>query len=566
MSCGSRSQEDLGDNEKYLPVYLRLKPRPANHVQDPFLSLVPGSPQVVVDPPKNSRYKVQEAFSFNGIFKESSGQIDVYKSAVLPLVQTVLKNHNDALLFSMGASGSGKTHTILGYKQTPGMIHFALDTIFKSIHSKIAEFETAEAISDMNSSKSGTSRTRTSQAIEAGIMLDWSNESKSNNHVSPNNLLLNGFSLDDKIDVSDKYSYAMYISMVEIYNDRIFDLYGDANKRGALGRRPALLIKTDPETGKSYLTDVRKVYVADKEEAFKTIEHGLSLRAAHSTGSNQSSSRSHAFIIIEIKRINKVDSSISSSTLTIADLAGSERVKASRTQGNRLVESCAINKSLMLLGQCLQKQRGSGNNNPADIAALRSSKLTQLLLSNAFNPKLHQRSALLVTIDHYGDYNQASQILRYSALAREVSVPQTRIPSLRSVSNSSSSSAHSNESTTLTEGSDDDQEEHLLLRVKELEAALAESQAALAASEEHALLIEQQVREEMADEMESYIDKLTSRFYDRLDDEIDRNQNYTDSKLEIMQALLSRDIPKYREMEAEIAHLRQENMFLREQL
>lgn len=69
----------------------------------------------------------------------------------------------------------------------------------------------------------------------------------------------------------------------------------------------------------------------------------------------------------------------------------------------------------------------------------RQCKLTELLFSNSFpsasaaahphmprrNP---QRGVMIVTADPRGDFNATSQILRYSALAREVTVP--RIPSI----------------------------------------------------------------------------------------------------------------------------------------
>lgn len=62
----------------------------------------------------------------------------------------------------------------------------------------------------------------------------------------------------------------------------------------------------------------------------------------------------------------------------------------------------------------------------------RQCKLTELLFSNSFptsachrrNP---QRGVMIVTADPLGDFNATSQILRYSALAREVTV--ARIPS-----------------------------------------------------------------------------------------------------------------------------------------
>lgn len=72
-----------------------------------------------------------------------------------------------------------------------------------------------------------------------------------------------------------------------------------------------------------------------------------------------------------------------------------------------------------------------------NVVPFRQCKLTELLFSNSFpsttsystsvrrNP---QKAVMIVTADPHGDFNATSQILRYSALAREITVP--RIPSI----------------------------------------------------------------------------------------------------------------------------------------
>lgn len=68
----------------------------------------------------------------------------------------------------------------------------------------------------------------------------------------------------------------------------------------------------------------------------------------------------------------------------------------------------------------------------------RQCKMTELLFSNSFSTssagvavrRNPQRGVMIVTADAHGDLNATSQILRYSALAREVTVP--RVPSITS--------------------------------------------------------------------------------------------------------------------------------------
>ena len=63
------------------------------------------------------------------------------------------------------------------------------------------------------------------------------------------------------------------------------------------------------------------------------------------------SSRSHLVFRITVEGHDRASGAISTGTLTLCDLAGSERVSKTDAQGARLVEAAAINKSLSALGQ-----------------------------------------------------------------------------------------------------------------------------------------------------------------------------------------------------------------------
>lgn len=127
---------------------------------------------------------------------------------------------------------------------------------------------------------------------------------------------------------------------------------------------------------------------------------------------------------------------------------GSERARVAKTAGATLAEAGKINESLMYLGQCMQMQSDNQQEGPGSkhVVPFRQCKLTELLFSNSFpssapsslapfsttthhhrNP---QKGIMIVTADPVGDFNATSQILRYSALAKEVTVP--RIPSVTS--------------------------------------------------------------------------------------------------------------------------------------
>ncbi|KAK3319418.1 P-loop containing nucleoside triphosphate hydrolase protein [Apodospora peruviana] len=241
--------------------------------------------------------------------------------------------------------------------------------------------------------------------------------------------------------------YAVVISMYEVYNDRIFDLLTPPVKSAATKeyrRRPLLFKSTESSPDRKLVAGLRKVVCGSLNQALMVLEAGLHERRVAGTGSNSVSSRSHGFFCVEVKKRAKgsrrhgLETPWGGSALTIVDLAGSERARDAKTAGATLAEAGKINESLMYLGQCLQMQSDAVNKDKPNLVPFRQCKLTELLFSNCFpstssyssshrhrNP---QKAVMIVTADPLGDFNATSQILRYSALAREVTVP--RIPSI----------------------------------------------------------------------------------------------------------------------------------------
>ncbi|KAI0009697.1 kinesin [Xylariaceae sp. FL0662B] len=239
--------------------------------------------------------------------------------------------------------------------------------------------------------------------------------------------------------------YAIVISMYEVYNDRIFDLLAHPIKSNATKeyrRRPLLFKPTELSPDRKVVAGLRKIICGNLSETLMVLEAGLHERRVAGTGSNSVSSRSHGFFCVEIKkrRRGRNNAHWGTSTLSIVDLAGSERARDAKTQGATLAEAGKINESLMYLGQCLQMQSEISNTSKPNIVPFRQCKLTELLFSNSFpsasatHSSVHrrapQKAVMIVTADPLGDFNATSQILRYSALAREVAMP--RIPSITS--------------------------------------------------------------------------------------------------------------------------------------
>lgn len=180
------------------------------------------------------------------------------------------------------------------------------------------------------------------------------------------------------------------LAMTEIYNDRVYDLLD-------INNRKPLLVRANGNV------EALRVPVLTAAAAEDVLERGYAARAVQATQMNQASSRSHCFIMLQT----------STATLTIADLAGSERVNDAGSLGAQRVEAGEINKSLMLLGHGLQQlQQGS--------SPMRGSKLTQLLLGRV---RHGVKTCMLVTIDPRNNAKSGMQILRYASTARQLRAP-----------------------------------------------------------------------------------------------------------------------------------------------
>ena len=201
----------------------------------------------------------------------------------------------------------------------------------------------------------------------------------------------------------------------------------------------------------------------------------------------------------------------------------------------------------------------------------RQCKLTELLFSNSF-PSPHQMSKgqypqkgiMIVTADPLGDFNATSQILRYSALAREVTVP--RVPSVCESILSVASGSHRSASGCTSPNFDSSGEleraaaeiarltrgcHGLAVKLAEEEIARSGAEMRLRAAEERCLTIEQDVREECWAEMDEKTEEERRRWQRAWDEQvrsarpahilpnannfqIGRNDEHIDKKVELV--------------------------------
>ena len=75
-------------------------------------------------------------YQFDHVFNMFDTQRCVYDTTAAPLVESVLKGQN-ASCFCYGATGTGKTHTMLGSVDDPGIMVLAFQNLFAAIDPEI---------------------------------------------------------------------------------------------------------------------------------------------------------------------------------------------------------------------------------------------------------------------------------------------------------------------------------------------------------------------------------------------------------------------------------------------
>ncbi|KAF8243348.1 P-loop containing nucleoside triphosphate hydrolase protein [Wilcoxina mikolae CBS 423.85] len=542
----------------YFQVFLRLRPSsPQSSISDfRFLSTAPGQCNIYVTPPERTRARTVDRYSFTKVFDETSQQLDVFKDTILQLVQDAIKGR-DGMLATLGVTGSGKTHTILGNKEQRGMIQLSLDVIFNSLDGKMVDYSRIDIASFDHTEAVVLNTPQYFARLNSALDQAHASGSKRSSMVTTTPSLPDVSDLH--VEADNKSGYAVLISMYELYNDRIFDLLDETPFINPSARRRALVFRGSStwepsKEQKKVVSGLRKVCAHTYAEALQVIEQAQRCRKVSSTNSNLVSSRSHAFLQIEIKRFSSRGIERDSSSLHIVDLAGSERARNAQTAGDRLAEAGSINRSLMILGQCLEsQQQGCAGRSVA--ANWRSSKLTELLFSNSFSGVSKQRAAMIVTADPCGDFNSTLQILRYAALAKEVTVPKA--PSVRNISGTSNSGSDIEVDIDCEAGKD--------ALIARLIAQLEETENRWRDAEERCLLIEQSVREELADEMDQRLEEFRREALEARAREEDWREEFVDEKIEILRKGMEEEFHIHEDGDRERL-LEEENESLRREL
>ena len=74
-------------------------------------------------------------FAFDRVFDENATQGDVYEATTRGIVDRVLDGINCSV-FAYGATGAGKTHTMLGSQSDPGVVYRTMIELFETIEQR----------------------------------------------------------------------------------------------------------------------------------------------------------------------------------------------------------------------------------------------------------------------------------------------------------------------------------------------------------------------------------------------------------------------------------------------
>ena len=276
----------------------------------------------------------------------------MYEATTKNLLDSVLDGYN-ATVFAYGATGCGKTHTITGTAQQPGIIFLTMQELF-------------EKVDDLQTDK------------ESEITLSY----------------------------------------LEIYNETIRDLLNP----GAGGKQ-GLMLREDANQAVS-VAGLSSHKPQNVQEVMDMVIRGNSGRTQSPTEANATSSRSHAVLQVNISlkdRNASVNEPVTMATLSIIDLAGSERASATKNRGERLLEGANINKSLLALGSCINALCDPRKKNHVPY---RNSKLTRLL---KFSLGGNCRTVMIVCVSPSSQhFDETQNTLRYANRAKNIQTKSVR--------------------------------------------------------------------------------------------------------------------------------------------
>eukprot|EP00347_Sterkiella_histriomuscorum_P005480 403356455 len=267
---------------------------------------------------------------YDKVFRQTSHQNELF-DFVKDSIEDVLYGFNSTI-FAYGQTGSGKTYTMFGPHWEDNNLGY---------QNTMGPFNGSNFLID--SSKFGL----IPKAIE---------------HVFYNLQMM---------QQSGEHSFTAYCSFMQIYNEKLFDLFQDKDSQ-----KP-LVIREEKYAG-IFVEGQSEYVVRNAQECFILLRRGEKNRFTRQTKGNIHSSRSHTIFQLLIES-NEPDHRgiMMRGKLNLCDLAGSEKIgKEENMDQQHLLELKTINLSLSSLGKVIS---ALAQGKKTQHIPYRDSKLTRLL-------------------------------------------------------------------------------------------------------------------------------------------------------------------------------------------
>lgn len=209
-------------------------------------------------------------------------------------------------------------------------------------------------------------------------------------------------------------TYRIELSYLEIYSETIRDLL---NKDIMPDK---LRVRSHPEYG-PFVENLSQHAIDSPKALMKFIEKGNKERTVAATALNDTSSRSHAVLIIHFTQIIKESEDTIreiTSRINLVDLAGSEKILKSEVTGINREEAININVSLSTLGRVIQALSKNSSSKRKEHVPFRDSILTMILTDSLGG---NSKTFMLATISpSIINYHETISTLRYARSTQNI--------------------------------------------------------------------------------------------------------------------------------------------------
>ena len=314
--------------------------------------------------------KLINSYKFSKVFGENSSQEEVFEYTCKPLIEDLIINKKSGLVFTYGMTNAGKTFTVIGTPEQPGILPQALKNLLE----------------------------------------------------------YNGSQKDKKLDIN------FYCNFVEIYNEEVFDLLDDDPTGKNKFFKKKLNIKENlnsvfflQDVTYEKLDSLESFNNILNKGISKKVHSSTNLNQ----NSSRSHTIFKIVLLEKNKDITKIDYSTEELiSLSVVDLAGSERQKRTDAKGKNLQEACKINQSLSTLGKCFEAMKHNSTSAVKKMVPLRESKLTKIF-AEYFQGD--QNIIMITNINpRTEDFQETIRALNYSCIAKDIKPIKSIIPKLNS--------------------------------------------------------------------------------------------------------------------------------------